>query len=78
MARTPLIEGYEFLYDYPAEIRRIHRAHRVCTVKGHLWEMEGFQRPATYRLRCAACHPHISARKVVKAYNLFDLATRND
>lgn len=77
---TPILPDHKFLIPpdhgfldtYPAELRRIKRRRRRCSLVGHMWEVETYDSPThTFHLKCFRCFPHIDSRQAIVSYAPF-------
>ena len=72
-----LLSDHTFVYSYPHEMRRISRAHRICKLTGHRWEVETYDQPSSrFVLKCVRCFPHIDSRQAVFSYAPFTTVER--
>ncbi len=75
--RVDLLDDYTFLNTERAELRRIAKQRRRCTLVGHMWEVESYDRPnGIFQLKCVRCFPHIDSRQVIISYAPFTTVER--
>jgi len=74
-AKTPLLDDYSFVYAYPAEVRRIARKRRRCTLNGHMFALTEIIDGHNYTVTCQRCFPHIDSQHVIVSYNPFERKT---
>jgi len=72
-----LLDDYAFLNTERSEIRRIAKQRRRCTLVGHMWEVELYDRPnGIFQLKCVRCFPHIDSRQAIVSYAPFTTVER--
>lgn len=68
-----LLPDYEFIFQYPPEVRRIARRRRRCAVNGHLFSLVAITDGDNYTVECQRCFPHIDSRHIISSYNPFPM-----
>ena len=69
--KVELLPDYEFLFDYPSELRHIARKRRGCSLNGHMFSLTHIVDGSNYTVECQRCFPHIDSRHVISSYNPF-------
>ena len=70
---VPLLDGFEFIRDYPPELRRIARYRRRCTLNGHIFSLVAIIDGDNYTVECQRCFPHKDSRHIISSYNPFPM-----
>ena len=66
-----LLPDYQFVFEYPPEVRRIARKRRRCSTNGHMFSFREIIDGDNYTVICDRCFPHIDSRHVIVSYNPF-------